>query len=128
MMRLTRTTCATLLAAAALAGFSAGELLAGATAPTAPGPVVAPGPSFAPGPIVVPQGLPESKRQVAQATPQASSQPPPGACSGIAEAQCGTVAGCVWLPGYKVKGGADVVGYCRPAPKSLTGRRPATPQ
>ena len=45
------------------------------------------------------------------------------ACTNLPEADCGTVAGCVWLPGYPVPGGTDVQGYCRPAPKPLTARR-----
>ena len=63
----------------------------------------------------------------------ASAQTPPAApvapavvnpCLGVEEAKCGTVQGCVWLPGYKVKDAPDVVGYCRTAPKPLTARRP----
>lgn len=45
-------------------------------------------------------------------------------CANVAENECGSTAGCVWLPGYKVAGGAEVAGYCRPAPKPLTARRP----
>jgi hypothetical protein len=45
------------------------------------------------------------------------------ACTNVAEADCATVVGCVWLPGYPVPGGKDVPGYCRPAPKPLTARR-----
>ena len=45
-------------------------------------------------------------------------------CTNVSEADCGTIAGCVWLPGYPVPGGTDVKGYCRPAPKPLTARRP----
>ena len=48
-------------------------------------------------------------------------------CTGVEEGKCGTVPGCVWLPGYKIKGAPDVVGYCRTAPKPLTARRPGDP-
>jgi hypothetical protein len=60
---------------------------------------------------------------VAQTT--ASPTPPvANACTGVAESACPAIPGCVWLPGYKVKGGTDVQGYCRTAPKPLTSRRP----
>jgi hypothetical protein len=45
-------------------------------------------------------------------------------CAKLPETECGSTTGCVWLPGYKVAGGAEVAGYCRPAPKPLTARRP----
>jgi hypothetical protein len=45
-------------------------------------------------------------------------------CTGTDEAKCGTLAACTWLPGFKIQGAADVPGYCRTAPKSLTARRP----
>ena len=125
-MMVTPARFAALLAIAAIAGFSAGELMAGVPSPGAPAPVATVGPAFAPSPAGAPQVVLEAKQQMAQTTPPAaSSQPPPGPCSGVPEATCNTVAGCVWLPGYKVKGGADVQGYCRPAPKSLSSRRPA---
>ena len=44
-------------------------------------------------------------------------------CTNQPEADCATVSGCVWLPGYPVPGGTEVKGYCRPAPKPLTARR-----
>jgi hypothetical protein len=53
-------------------------------------------------------------------TPDAAANP----CTGTDEAKCGTLATCTWLPGFKIKGAADVPGYCRTAPKSLTARRP----
>jgi hypothetical protein len=65
-----------------------------------------------------------------EAAPVAAPTPSP--CTDLPEAECGGMAGCVWLPGYKVATGATVMGYCRPAPKPLTARRgpgsPATPQ
>jgi hypothetical protein len=61
--------------------------------------------------------------QTTAATPPAAPNP----CTGIAESACPTVAGCVWLPGYKVKGGTDMLGYCRTAPKPLTSRKPGDP-
>lgn len=48
-------------------------------------------------------------------------------CANLPENECGSTGGCVWLPGYKVAGGAEVAGYCRPAPKPLTARRPPSP-
>jgi hypothetical protein len=51
---------------------------------------------------------PAAPSAVAPASPQAS------ACVGVAEADCGTTAGCVWLPGFKVPSGEEVKGYCRP--------------
>jgi hypothetical protein len=58
--------------------------------------------------------------QTAQApTPEAVANP----CTGSDEAKCGTLATCTWLPGFKIKGAADVPGYCRTAPKSLSARR-----
>ena len=59
---------------------------------------------------------------VAQEQPPGAA--PPNPCLNKVEGQCGAVAGCVWLPGYKVASGAEVAGYCRPAPKSLSARRP----
>lgn len=56
-----------------------------------------------------------------EAAPAAAPVPSP--CTDLPEADCGGVAGCVWLPGYKVATGATVMGYCRPAPKPLTARR-----
>jgi hypothetical protein len=53
-----------------------------------------------------------------------SAQAAASACTGVVEADCGTTAGCVWLPGFKVPTGEEVKGYCRPAPKPLTARRP----
>ncbi|MEQ1694920.1 MAG: hypothetical protein ABL901_03675 [Hyphomicrobiaceae bacterium] len=65
-----------------------------------------------------------------EAAPAAAPAPSP--CTDLVEAECANVAGCVWLPGYKVATGATVMGYCRPAPKPLTARRkpgaPAEPQ
>ncbi len=70
---------------------------------------------------------------VATGHAQTAASPPPATpapqavvnpCLGVEEAKCGTVQGCVWLPGYKVKDAPDVVGYCRTAPKPLTARRP----
>lgn len=46
------------------------------------------------------------------------------ACAELPEAECASTTGCVWLPGYKVANGTEVKGYCRPAPKPLTARRP----
>ena len=112
-MKLTRTSSGMLLAMAAVAGFSAGELMAAGTAPAAPGAKA------------TPQTVPEPPQQMAQATAPKTAAPAPGPCTGVPEAKCAATAGCVWLPGYKVKGGADVVGYCRPAPKPLTSRKPA---
>ena len=68
-------------------------------------------------------GAGTSKLAAQTATPPAAPNP----CTNVAEATCATVAGCVWLPGYKVKGGPDIKGYCRPAPKSLSSRRPGDP-
>ena len=65
---------------------------------------------------------------VAQTTaPPAVPQAAPNPCTSVPEGKCGTVAGCVWLPGYKVKGGPDVQGYCRLAPKPLSSRRTGDP-
>lgn len=70
---------------------------------------------------------------VAIATSFASAQNSPTAptnadgtsvCTNVSESDCTSTAGCVWLPGYPVPGGIDVKGYCRPAPKPLTARRP----
>ena len=60
---------------------------------------------------------------LAQEQPAAAPAPPPNPCLNKVEADCGAVTGCVWLPGYKVASGAEVAGYCRPAPKPLTARR-----
>ena len=60
---------------------------------------------------------------VAVAQEQPAGAAPPNPCLNKVEGQCGAVAGCVWLPGYKVANGAEVAGYCRPAPKSLSARR-----
>jgi hypothetical protein len=51
-------------------------------------------------------------------------------CAPLVETDCVANTACVWLPGYKVASGQEVVGYCRPAPKPLTARRPpaAAPQ
>jgi hypothetical protein len=57
-------------------------------------------------------------------TPASPTPPAANPCAGVAESACPAVPGCVWLPGYKVKGGTDVQGYCRTAPKPLTSRRP----
>ena len=66
----------------------------------------------------------------AQPAPAAAGAPSP--CTDLVEAECANMAGCVWLPGYKVATGATVMGYCRAAPKPLTARRgpgaPAAPQ
>ncbi len=59
--------------------------------------------------------------------PPATPVAPPNPCMALDQAKCPTVAGCVWLPGYKIKGGTDVQGYCRTAPKSLTSRRLGDP-
>ncbi len=58
--------------------------------------------------------------------PEAAPVPPLAAspCAKLPETECGSTTGCVWLPGFKVAGGAEVPGYCRPAPKPLTARRP----
>lgn len=62
---------------------------------------------------------------VAQNTPTAPTNADgTSACTNLPEADCATVSGCVWLQGYPVPGGNDVKGYCRPAPKPLTARRP----
>lgn len=63
----------------------------------------------------------------AQNTPPPATTGPVSACTSLPEADCTTVAGCVWLPGYKVASGEEVKGYCRPAPKPLTARRPPAP-
>ncbi len=57
-------------------------------------------------------------------TPPAAAASP---CLNVDEAKCPTVAGCVWLPGFKIKGAPDVAGYCRTAPTPLTARRPGDP-
>jgi len=46
-------------------------------------------------------------------------------CAKLPEADCAAKAGCSWLPGFKVAGGAEVPGYCRPAPRSIKARRPS---
>ena len=74
-------------------------------------------PVAAQAPAPAPKGAPQTAPQMA---PQAALSP----CTGVAEAKCATVTGCVWLPGYKIKNAPDVAGYCRPAPKSLSARRP----
>jgi hypothetical protein len=61
------------------------------------------------------------------AAPPAAPPPTANACMGLDQAKCPTISGCAWLPGYKVKGGTDVPGYCRTAPKPLTARRPGDP-
>ena len=64
--------------------------------------------------------------QIAQAPPpNATTENPESAnlCGRLAEAACGTNQGCSWLPGYKVPGGAEIKGYCRPAPRSIRARR-----
>lgn len=62
-----------------------------------------------------------------QPTPPTTAAPVvPSPCTDLVEAECGNLAGCVWLPGYKVATGATVTGYCRPAPKPLTARRGPT--
>ena len=48
---------------------------------------------------------------------------PVSVCTNLAEPDCGTTAGCVWLPGYKVASGEEIKGYCRPAPKPINARR-----
>jgi hypothetical protein len=63
----------------------------------------------------------------AQTTAPAPSTPAANPCTNVDEAKCPTVAGCIWLPGFKVKGAADVPGYCRTAPKPLTTRRTGDP-
>ncbi len=65
---------------------------------------------------------------LAQTTAPAPAPPLEAAvnpCTGSDEAKCGTLATCTWLPGFKIQGAADVPGYCRTAPKSLTARRPS---
>ena len=66
------------------------------------------------------------------APPPAAAPIIPSPCTDLVEAECTNLAGCVWLPGYKVATGATVLGYCRAAPKPLTARRgpgaPAAPQ
>ena len=65
-------------------------------------------------------------------TPDVTSTPiqvAAATCAELPETECASTAGCVWLPGYKVANGTEVKGYCRPAPKPLTARRPpAAPQ
>jgi hypothetical protein len=67
-----------------------------------------------------------------QPAPPAAAPVIPSPCTDLVEAECTNLAGCVWLPGYKVATGATVMGYCRAAPKPLTARRgpgaPAAPQ
>ncbi|NJM54888.1 MAG: hypothetical protein HC841_02230 [Verrucomicrobiae bacterium] len=46
-------------------------------------------------------------------------------CAKLSEVDCSAKAGCSWLPGFKVAGGTDVPGYCRPAPRSIKARRPS---
>jgi hypothetical protein len=60
----------------------------------------------------------------AQEPKPATDVAPANPCVDLAEPECGGIAGCVWLPGYEVASGAKVAGYCRPAPKPLTARRP----
>jgi hypothetical protein len=57
------------------------------------------------------------------AEPAPAAEAPANPCLNMVEAECGGIAGCVWLPGYVVASGAEVKGYCRPAPKPLTARR-----
>jgi hypothetical protein len=54
----------------------------------------------------------------------AAGVPVASVCTNLPETDCGTTSGCVWLPGYKVATGEEIKGYCRPAPKPLTARRP----
>ena len=56
----------------------------------------------------------------------AAPRAPASQCMNVPETQCGAVPGCVWLPGFKVANGTEVPGFCRPAPKPLTARRPPT--
>jgi hypothetical protein len=58
--------------------------------------------------------------------PAPAAETPANPCLDRVEAECAGVAGCVWLPGYTVASGAEVKGYCRPAPKPLTARRRPT--
>lgn len=44
-------------------------------------------------------------------------------CRPKSEADCGITEGCVWIPGFKVPSGAQVPGYCRPAPRDFKARR-----
>lgn len=60
---------------------------------------------------------------VAQNTADPAPPATPSPCTDLPEPDCAALAGCVWLPGYKVATGATVMGYCRPAPKPLTARR-----
>lgn len=61
---------------------------------------------------------------LAQDKPEPVAAPAaPSPCTDLIEADCTNMAGCVWLPGYKVATGATVMGYCRAAPKPLTARR-----
>jgi hypothetical protein len=48
-------------------------------------------------------------------------------CDNADEGVCGRTPGCVWLPGYKVQGGQDVPGFCRPAPRPIQSRRGTGP-
>ena len=60
-----------------------------------------------------------------QAAPATTAAPADAnVCAKLAEADCGSKEGCSWLPGFKVPGGADVPGYCRPSPRSVNARRP----
>ena len=68
------------------------------------------------------------------ATAQTVETPPPGAatlgdpaaanvCAKLPETECAAKEGCSWLPGYRIPNGAEVPGYCRPAPRSIRARR-----
>ena len=70
--------------------------------------------------VVTTVGLTRAQETKPAPAPQTAAS----TCAKLPETECGSTTGCVWLPGYKVAGGAEVAGYCRPAPKPLTARRP----
>jgi hypothetical protein len=59
---------------------------------------------------------------------QGTAAPPASAnvCANLKEVECNGKRGCSWLPGYRIAGGAEVPGYCRPAPRSINARRPGS--
>lgn len=75
---------------------------------------------------IIVAGLGFANAQQQPNAPGSTTESPAAAnvCAKLSEADCAAKEGCSWLPGFKVAGGAEVPGYCRPAPRSINARRP----